>query len=372
MTKGSVFRLYDSHNPSRSDLPELEIVDVAAFTSHARIRTGSFGVGDLVSEVTHAYSFRPIRLYVAGTFADGLDADLVRRVQTVIRRLPGFELVTEPVDADLTAHVLRPQRSDGKHIVREGRLPRSSPDETPELWVVSEHGELLHEQMRIPLANADTGMRLLEINLSAFAWLREVKQLRAPRHTRPVAVRAFVLRNDPACANACVYLPKDLHKERPYSKLGPYELTDASMQVRRGDLLMFSFKNMDAKRAWFTYLLNLSPDGKVLRIYPTRHDNEEEARLRPEEQRDLGMARMLRLNQEGIETVKLIVASSPVDVRFLENDQGFTARERPTRSLNALEQLLQGAARRRDGSSAIDDWGTLQADFEVLAEGGSR
>jgi hypothetical protein len=368
VSKSSVYRLYTAGDTSRSDVAELEVTEASqASTSEATLRKGRVQVGDLVTEVRHAYQFHPTRLYVSGDFAADLDKSLIQAMQGTVKGLSGFQLVADRAKANLLLYVLHPKKNADGHYVydtsKRQRLPQSFHEQPPEVWVVTPQDQVLHDKMRISFIDKQEGLRVLQKNLRAFAWAREVRQLNATGGAPKVRVEISVLHPDATCGNECLFSPKD---KTPHRKIASYELNDALAAVRRGDSITVALKNQDSNRSWYAYLLNIAPDGRVLRIYPMRYDNQEEARIKGGMGIDLAKNRWLRLNDPGIETIKLIVSSDPIDVRLLENEEGFEKKG----DLNPLERLLKAAGRRRGDieDTKVEDWGTLQADYEVLVQ----
>lgn len=176
-----------------------------------------------------------------------------------------------------------------------------------------------------------------------------------------VRVQVTVARPDATCKNECINSPKDgtLHK-----KIESYGLVESHPAIKRGDAMTFTLKNEDTQRSWYVYLLDIAPDGKVAPIFPMKYDNEDEALLKKGELVDLAKKRFMRLNAPGVETIKLLVSSNPIDVRLLKNEEGFEKKG----DENPLEGLLKAAGRRRGDMEDIkvEDWGTLQVDYEVL------
>lgn len=368
VSKGSVYRLYTGVDTRHSDVTELEVTEAnQASTSEATLRKGRVQVGDLVTEVRHAYQFNPTRLFVSGDFAADLDKSLIQEMQETVKGLSGFQLVADRAQANLLLYVLHPKKNADGHYVNDTskrqRLPQSFREQPSEVWVVTPQDQVLHDKMRISFIDKQEGLRVLQKNLRAFAWAREVRQLNSTGGMPKVRVELSVLRPDATCENECLFSPKDKTLHR---KIASYELNDAQAAVKRGDSITVALKNQDGNRSWYVYLLNIAPDGRVLRIYPMRYDNQEEARLKREEGVDLAKSRWLRLNDSGVETIKLIVSSEPIDVRLLENEEGFEKKG----DLNPLERLLTAAGRRRGDihDAKVEDWGTLQADYDVLAQ----
>jgi len=221
--------------------------------------------------------------------------------------------------------------------------------------------------MRISAAEPDRAIAILKENLRRFARALEVKRLEARGGPSKVGVEVLVWRADPSCKEACSYLPRDRNRDHPYRQLGPYDLTREINGVKRGDLLTFTLSNRD-RTSHYAYLLNISADGAIQSIFPSRFHNREEARLKPEERRDLMKETALLLDVAGAETIKLIATQDPIDVRLFESE-GYDELRGERGGLNPLERLLAAAMYTRDGNRVVDmresEWSTLQAEFQV-------
>jgi hypothetical protein len=296
-----------------------------------------------------------------------LDKALLSSIQTSLKSLQGFDLTDDKKRADWVVYVLRP-RKDGDHYVdpyKPGILPPPFRDQPPEVWVVSPQERLLHDRMRIALKDPDQGIAVLKENLATFARATEIKRIESRGGSASVSVAASVWRTNPACRKDCLYLPKDERQETLYSKIGTYTLTEVAPPLKRGDLVTFALSNQSQDRKpWYTYVLNISPDGSIKTIFPSRYDNREEALLKAEENRDLVKDAVLLLDAPGAEVIKVITTKAPIEVRLFENPGYLASRGQ---NMNPLEQLLTGtmSTRAKQESYEASEWGTTQAEFQV-------
>ena len=372
-TPKSVYRLHQPEGaPSVEPVPTLELTDVKAFSSQGTITQGSFKVGDAVVEAEHAYPFEPIRIAVEGDYANGEDRDLVQRVAKALEGLEGFERVPKRRAADWVAYVFRPVHDAKGGYVKETpthTLPRSAPDQAPEVWVISpnDNERLLHEKMRISLSDPEQGIKTLTDNLSTFARVTELKQLAATGSPPAVAVTAYRLVPAADCERDCVRLPNDQGDEQTYQKAPVGRLGELpSESFKRGVVLGFAVKN-EGKDARYVYLLNIGPNAEVNVVFPAVYRAREDARLEPGESRDLSQEAALLLNERGTEMIKLLVTSEPIDVRLFERAGYREVSAQRGGTLNPLERLLSTAMYTRGAVllSAPKSWGTLQAEFPV-------
>ena len=371
-TEKSIYRLYEPGAPAGSHGgPKLELTQVRAYSSEGQVREGSFKVGDLVVEAEHAYPFEPLRLTVESDHANAQDSGLVARIQGALKGLEGFTLVSDRSRADWIAYVLRPRRSDGDSVrpsQQSTTLPPSSPDQAPEVWVISPQEELLHEKMRISLKDPDRGIQVLQDNLKKFARMREIKRLESRGEPPAIAITVSQLRPTPDCKHDCIQLPDEQGKELSYQKVGDYNLDALSKTVLQpGDILTFTVQNR-SKNDYYLYLLNISPDGGVSALFPNASENAEYARLAAGESRDLSHETALLLNTPGEEIVKVIASRQPIAVSLFEAKGYESFRGQRGPSLNPLERLLAEAmfTRGKPISMSESNWGTRQVAFPVV------
>ncbi len=369
-TAKSVYRLYQPAGAQAAEpAPTLELTNVRAYSSLGALKRGSLKKDDLVIEAEHAYPFDPIKVAVEGDYVKDKDRALAQRIEGAVKGLKGFELVGQRSQADWIAYVLRPVRGGGGQYVYESKhtLPRSSPEQPPEVWVISPQEKLLHEKMRIPLKDPERGLATLAGNLTTFARVQELKRLAAQGTPLPVTVTAFRLQAAPGCDKDCVRLPGQTGGERTYRKQ-PGQPLEAlrSESFKRGDILGFAVEN-DGRDPLYVYLLDIGPDADVHAVFPAGYEAREHARLGPGESRDLSQEAGLLLDMRGTEMVKLIASSEPIDVRLFELAGYRAVQAQRGGTLNPLEHLLASAMYTRGQvmSVAPKSWGTEQAEFPV-------
>jgi hypothetical protein len=368
-TLGSVYGVHRPGKPQPKKAPaSLELVRVGPYGSEGRVLEGSFRVGDLVTELEHAYPFEPIRLAVEGDFASDVDRQLLQRLAQMIAGLEGFVLAPDRARADWVVYVLRPKRTGGRYLYGASTtLPQSDRALAPEAWVVSPQEELLSERLRIPLQDPEAGIRLLASNLRKLARLQEVKRLASRAGPPPLAVTLTQLRVAERCEARCVSLPDERGIERVHAEVATFGIEALpSAHVQRGDVVTFTIHN-GGDRAYYAYLLDIGPDGTISAVFPHPRQMREHARIDPGKTRDLREETALLLNAPGRETLKLIASAEPIDVQLFEME-GYEA-YKGTRGpgMSPLERLLAEAMGTRGAVVSLReaDWGTLQVEFPV-------
>jgi hypothetical protein len=384
VTVDSVYRLYV---PDRSDthpsplpggdpqnLPTLTITEVKTFVSSGKTE-GTFKKGDLVVEESHAYHFPPIKIYVDTDYPDGQDKPLLQAIRSAFQvrpdktsPLPAYSLTDDPQQAEIHLYLLRPKLEGGQYVYEASDvLPKSFPEQSPEVWVLSPEHRLLYDNLRIPFDDAapDRGLKVLRDNLNKLARIRELKALSSPRDSKlKVAVDVYQLSPVASCQEGpdCISVPGlGFHR-----KSGPYRFQELEGGIfPKGEIFTFTLLN-ESKDDYYCYLLNISPDGTVAAIFPDLEAGAEYAVVKAEEVRDLISEVGLLADLPGEETIKLIVSSQPIDISVLET-AGFQQRGGEKGCFNPLERLLVNAVYglRDSAQPRNDEWATEQVSFEV-------
>ncbi len=345
VTRGSVYLLHRGPGEKEDDAPELEITQVEATTSSARVRRGTFHANDQVAESLHVYSFPPIRLYVGGDFEQGEDAALIRDIRRFLESLPGFKLVSQRADADWWVYVVRSQMA-ADDAPTEARLPESKPGAPPVAWVVSRDGMLAHPKLRIAFADAARGKETLASNLRTFVWSREVKHLGGRGNTLPISLTIDVTHANGSVGSS-------------------FGLADLPRVLDFSDRLSFVLKNKDSRRSLYAYVAAIGPDSAIRLIQPLETDNEDEARLNPGETLPVGQS--YRLDEPGLESLLLIATEDPIRPSALLQ-AGFSDKGGPPQR-SELGLLLAAKSRSKGSVDApVQVWGAIAADIEVAAE----
>jgi hypothetical protein len=336
VTVGSVYRLYKS---KRRNVPRITITRVKAFKSYGK-PTALFKRGDLVVEESHAYNFKPVKVYLSPQKQIIKSAFKKRRDGTL--PLPGYTLTNNPAHADLRLHL-----------------------KGSKLSILTSDQYLLDEELEISFRNPRRGIKLLQNNLNKLARVRELKTLRSSRRILPVTVEVFLLSPIRYCSATedCIYLPNDLGLHR---KTGPYSLHQLEKKtLNKGDILTFRLHNR-SRRHYYCYLINISPNGVIEAIFPYPEEAMEYARIAAGETLDLIGETGLMAELVGEESIKIITSRHPFDVELLEQT-AFEQRGGIEGSYNPLEQLLINAIHGQRGRISLrnDDWAAGLIEFMV-------
>jgi hypothetical protein len=376
ITAGSIYRLYNPSQPGSLNLPTLTITRVKTFESSGRAR-GSFQPGDLVVEESHVYPFPAIKVYVNADYPEKEDKPLLQAIQSAFQTttntpsaLPAYTLTDDREQAEVHLYIVRPKLENGQYIREpgDGVLPKSFPEQPPEVWVLSPEHRLFYENLQVLLANhhPTKGMQVLQENLTKFARIRELKALGSSRDSKlAVAIDVYRLSPVASCQEGpdCVLLPHDLGFHRI---TGPYGLRDIQNRIfTKDEILTFTLRN-ESKNEYYCYLLDISPDGTVGAISPDPNAAAVDAIVKAGGILDLRNKVGLKLEETGEETIKCILSREPIDVALLEM-QGFEKRGGTKGAYNPLEQLLVNAMYGQRGRVSLrnDEWATEQVSFEV-------
>ncbi len=327
VTKGSIYRLY------KDATPRLTIFHVNPFHSYGK-PNGAFKMGDLVVEEHHVYQkITPFKMY--------LDQPLLQKIRNAFDGHTFFTFTDDPKKSNLRLHLSK-----------------------SELWILTAEQRLIYNNLKIPFDNPKQGIELLQDNLNKLARLRELKKLKS-RSRLPIGIQTHTLTPIKTCQKGmdCVWLSDyglGLHNKTLLKK----------NTLPKGVFLTFTLHNF-SKRDYYSYLLNLSPDGAIYDIFPPENERTEFARIKKGEKRKLEV--LLPMTLIGKETIKVITSSQPIDLSLLTQSHFNSLSEQaPSRrdnclkgNFNPLERLLAMSECRRN-LLQIDEWSTDEFIFEVV------
>lgn len=374
ITEGSIFRLFNPKEKNKSKLPAIEITKVKPFYSEAIVKNeGTFKIGDLVVEESHAYNFDPVPVFINADDPNGEDKKVLDRLRDLFYGtypdLPGYQLTSNQQDCELVLYVLRPKKKNGAFIKRkpEDTLPQSFPGEQPEVWVLNSAESPIFHDLRIPFSDHMRGTDLFVKNLDKIIRLKEIKNLTTSK-TINVELNTTVWKpvENPGESEAdYLELPDDQGWFKKQGVFNPKEMEEGR-NLSPGSLLTFTLKN-NTREDYYIYIIDIMDNGKVGAIFPTPEDREQDALLPARKELDLKNEVVLLLNEPGKETIKLIVTEKPIDISLLEQEE-FLKRGGVKGSMNALERLLTTAVHGTRGFRIRikrDQWATQQYSFVV-------
>jgi hypothetical protein len=366
VTEGSVYRKYDPESIEPDNLPRLTITTVTPFASFGEPKTeDTFKTGDLVVEESHAYHFHPIKIDLNADFPKK-DKALLEAIESGFQSTPDdkkssffpYQLTQDSSEADLRLHILRPKRENGQFVYeKDDTLPKSFPDQSPELWVLTREGRLLNQKLQIAFATQNPDeqkeqIQLLKDNLKKWARWQEIKKLKNPKSAVPVKVQTEIWRNNQSC---------DVEKRfGTYCQIGQYRLSALDKHTPNlGDVLRFTLDNQSDKR-YYCYLLYITSEGGIHLIYPSRFERAEFTRVKKGEKRQTGISVVLKENGE--RTFKLITTERSIEPLLFEQS-GYKLRA----GSNPLERLLFNAVHGQRGtrSTSNNEWATEQVTIDV-------
>ncbi|MCP3395302.1 caspase family protein [Bradyrhizobium sp. CCGB12] len=354
VTMGSTFRPVTSSG-SGVAVAKLKIVNVGLFESTAAITSGAVLLGDLFSEESHQYANRPVRLFVGGDFEADIDKENIEKLRGALSALQGFTLVDDRLAADWLAYVVRPTPQNTGHSTSSALTlpsPSTKPiDIIPELVLVSPQGLLMNKRMRIPLTSAESFLQLAD-NLKKFVWAREVRRLGEGGTGISVDVHVKLYRPRPSCAPSC----------STWDFVGTSKLTSMSFAPSFGDRLQFQLHNSETTKSIYAYIIAIGPSAEVQILFPRRDENQDTARLDP--QQTVNASTTYTLDEEGTESVIVLSTDSPINAQMLS--QASFAAARGARSSSPIEILLSSVANGRGSIGVtVDAWSGTSAEFEI-------
>lgn len=375
ITNGSIFRLYNPQEKDIAKLPTIKITVVKPFTSEAEaMKPGSFKIGDLVVEENHAYHFKPIPVFINADDPQCEDKTIINRLRCLFTgknpELPGYRLTENQQACEVVLYVLRPRNKNGVFTRRnpEDTLPQSFPGQPPEVWILNSAERSVFQDIRISFSDPVKGYEHVVENLKKILRLKEIKDLYASQTINVELMTTIWTPVKEPGKSAADYLQLTKAKEW-FKKQGVYnpKEMEEGRNLFPGNLLTFTLKN-NTYVDYYMYLIDIMDNGKVEAIFPTPENRQQDALLPAGKEMDLKDSVVLLLNEPGVETIKLVVSESPIDISLLEQKK-FVERGGENCSMNPLERLLTSAIHGVRGRRIItinrEKWGTLQYSFAV-------
>ncbi len=372
VTVGSLYAASDSDDASR-----VRISETYMSWSRGDIDHGEVAVGDFLIEREHAYETAPMMLFALAS-SDARDEALNERLRDRLGGLPGFVWGDAQENADLVLAVLRPQRDDHDtpeyKETPEGRntLPETDSSATPEVWVLTPGERLLHERLAIRLDTPEQGLDILAKNLERYRRAVDLRRLTAEGGSAgDIVLSLLPYETCTGSLPGCFEVPDTKTWHRPASDSLPIEAL-GERDWPAGTLVSFVLENT-GHRDRYVYLFELSPDGAIKAVFPSKSMSTAQAQIKagkrlelPDE--DIG----LMLDTPGDVSLLVLATQFSIDPRRLEQT-AFTGDHAETRgAANPLERLLadtvQGPKTRSGVSMGTGTWGGSMIDYRVEAE----
>ena len=138
--------------------------------------------------------------------------------------------------------------------------------------------------------------------------------------------------------------------------------------LKAGDKFYFEIVNASPKKLYM-YLISIGADGGISFFYPPKGASEllpVGAVFRTCES-DLGLFEVVEDSVTGPETVKMIVTTTPIQAEILESPKIATQKRGAFSPLDALlSRVALNARGAPDSELSIDDWATVDFDYEVV------
>jgi len=372
--------------PLQKDSPvTARLTEVYDTWSRGEIRGGTLAAGDFLRETAHSYLTSPLRVFVTGDpgATEGGWLERVRGVFPAVNvaepvmatgSLSGYELVNTQAQADLVVYLLQPKRSpEGAYQYRKtpgggDTLPEHDPDAPREVWVLTPAERLLHERMRIRLAEPEKGLETLRNNLRRYRRIRALEELaEASSGSRRADVQLIVFSRCATDQPNCVTLPENNNRYRRGELLPLSDLSTRQWGIN--DLISFRIKNR-MHREQYVYLLDISPDGCIQTLFPTTQMPVDAARIPAYGSLDLSIEdndALLLFDKPGDGDILVVATERQIDPALLEQECYQTTRKGEPHVLNPLEQLLVTATQRTRGSVSFSSgsWGSQLARYRV-------
>ncbi|MBF0240613.1 MAG: hypothetical protein HQM12_23175 [SAR324 cluster bacterium] len=379
ITSGSLYKLSISNSYDSGDIPQLTISHVNTYESKGEIIQGSMKVGDLLEEIQHAYPYEPLKVWVDVQFPEQ-DASLIEPFKKILREIPGYTLASTPADVQLIVRVLRPKRIQGQvQFNNNGNMkytePDSDPSQPPEIWILKPDETLYQENLVIDSQDKKRREVILTENLKKLIKIKSLKLLgsKGPSENigRSVELKTFRVEKVESCplnntsatsvVQDCITFDSESYKKISMEKGSSF--TEQTYQ--KNSLVSFSLINQSNKD-YYTYLLDLMPNGHIEPLFPLIEENQETALIKKGNSIDLfERGTILELSDIGEETIKLIISKNPVDIRLFAQDE-YKSRGVKNPLEEIISQTMSGNSRGKPIKLAINEWGTFQISVNVV------
>lgn len=367
VTVGSIYRKY-APGTDVSELPTLEITETAATWSRGSV-TGGLKIGDRMELIRYQQTEDHLRVLIRPDLDQ--DEPLSDKLKKAVIILPAFVTVTDPKNCDLILQILRPRQDpEGAYLYESDRhsLPRSFPREHPECWILTPEEILYHDNLRIPMTDQKKGVEKVCEYLSRIGRIRNLTTLSAaPGANCPLELSVTIRGEVPTgTPGDVIEVPIDGNPVFWKKEATVIAENLREYDIRVGQLLTFAIRNR-SERPYYSYLIDITPDGDIKPFYPPPFQRMEAGLIHPASGPNEIQSKLL-IDKPGREYIRLIASIEPIDIYLLE-EQGFQKAKQRGGKMSPLEALLtQKAGKLRSSSPppiATGDWGTVQVTFHV-------
>jgi len=220
------------------------------------------------------------------------DQPLADRVAAAVGDLPTFQIAGADESIDLLL------------LIR--RRPADGP---PRCWIMTPGGNLYHDNLVVDLSDIEAGIDVISGNMGR---IEKIRDLTAPSpdpdRVSPVAMLIAVW--EPAPEGGSGEIEVEGKKWRKVTTITAQGLAKYDLKVDQ--LLTFTLINTD-NRPYFTYLIDIAPDGEIIPFFPTPFQGEEYGRIKPGELRPVKAVTLI-MDKPGNEHVRLIASPRPLDI----------------------------------------------------------
>jgi hypothetical protein len=367
VTVGSIYRKYaPDANPSPKS--KLTITHSGATESDGSVQ-GIFQIGDQVILEKYQPNHRPFKVFLNADLEN--DRPLLAKLAQVVEGLTTYETTADQASSDYVLYVVRPRRKEGAFIYEtpSASLPKSFLEEKPFCYILRPDETILFGNLTISLADTNYGFFRVRENLEKIARIKNLKSLTAApgRESRvSLVVSVWEETNDLSVGDKKI-------EDRDWKKKDTFTATELQeYEFMVGQLLSFEILNQ-SKQPYFTYLVNFTESGEIIPFFPAPFRNREHGKVRPGGKREVEEVSLI-LEKPGIEYVRLIASSQPIDIYTLgQSDYQFENRSiKSDIPLAPLEVLLRSKTFFTRGFSQtaiapipISEWATVQFTLQV-------
>ena len=360
-TPGSVYRLFEPVD-AKAASTTFTIVQTEPARSRGTVE-GRLRVGDQVVLDRYNPDGAPARILVRADLET--DAPLARKLASAVEKRPIFAVSTDQRQSDFILHIARPKKENGCHVYagKGQSLPKSFPDQPPQCWILRPDEHLFHPDLTIDLTATDQGVPTVCRSLEKIVQAGNLIALTsALGRASPVKLTASIWEIAPP--DSSWGLEAEGKKWRNISTAPARGMAAHDLKVDQ--LLTFSIQN-NADVPYFTYLVNIAPDGRIIPFYPTPFQSREHGRIGPGQTRDIRDV-TLYMDQPGREYVRLIASRKPIDIHAL-GQSGYRKTRGRRGNMTELDILLQarvGLTRSRPKRPlGTAEWTTVLSAFLV-------